>query len=128
MSIRVSIEVEGLGHGGAPIPAACRLGNVIASGGISALDPAAHKLPDDLEGQARMMFANVRRIVEAAGGNVEHIIKMTFWVRDRAARAVIDPHWLEMFPKPESRPARHTLVYQVPDPMLIQCEFLAVVE
>ena len=74
------------------------------------------------------MFANVRRIVEAAGGNVEHIIKMTFWVRDRAARTVIDPHWVEMFPKTESRPARHTLAYQLPDPMLIQCEFLAVVE
>lgn len=128
MSTRVSIEVEGLSHGGAPVPAACRLGNVIASGGISGLDPATHKLPDDLEAQTRTMFANVRRIVEAAGGNVEHIIKVTFWVRDRAARTVIDPHWVEMFPKTESRPARHTLAYQLPDPMLIQCEFLAVVE
>ena len=101
---------------------------MIASGGISGLDPATHKLPDDLEAQTRTMFANVRLIVEAGGGNVDQIIKMTFWVRDRAARAVIDPHWVEMFPKPESRPARHTLVYQLPDPMLIQCEFLAVVE
>ena len=101
---------------------------MIASGGISGLDPATHKLPDDLEAQTRTMFANVRPIVEAAGGKVDQIIKMTFWVRDRAARAVIDTHWLEMFPKPESRPARHTLAYQLPDPMLIQCEFLAVVE
>lgn len=92
------------------------------------MDPATHKLPDDLGAQTKAMFANVRRIVEAGGGKVEHIIKMTFWVRDRSARTVLDTHWIEMFPQAESRPARHTLAYQLPDPMLVQCEFMAVVE
>jgi hypothetical protein len=50
-------------------------------------------------------------------------------VRYRAARTVIDPRWLEMFfPDPESRPPSHALAYQLGDPMLIQCEFLAAVE
>jgi hypothetical protein len=41
---------------------------------------------DGLEAQTRGMFADVRRVVEAGGGKVEHIVKMTIWVCDRAAR------------------------------------------
>lgn len=125
---RISIEVEGLGHGATPIPSACRVGNMISSGGIAGIDPVTHQMPDDLAGQAAAMFANVRRIVEAAGGTTDGIMKMTIWVHDRSARAVIDPLWLKMFPDAKSRPARHTLAYQLPAPMLIQCDFLAVAE
>jgi len=128
MSKRRSIEVEGFSHGATPIPAASRIGNMIASGGIAGLDTATGKIPDGLEAQVTAMFANVRKVVEAGGGTVEDIIKMTLWVRDRAARAVIDPQWTKMFPDPHSRPARHTLVYQLPDPMLVQCDFLAILE
>lgn len=128
MSRRISIEVEGFGHGATPIPAASRIGNMIASGGIAGLDTATGKFSGDLEAQVAAMFANVRSIVKAGGGTPEDIIKMTIWVRDRAARAIIDPHWTRMFPDPHSRPARHTLVYQLPDPMLVQCEFIAVLE
>jgi 2-iminobutanoate/2-iminopropanoate deaminase len=128
MSKRRSIEVEGFGHGATPIPAASRIGNMIASGGIAGLDTATGKIPDGLEAQVAAMFANVRKIIEAAGASTDDILKMTIWVRDRAARAVIDPHWIKMFPDPHSRPARHTLVYQLPDPMLVQCDFFAMVE
>jgi 2-iminobutanoate/2-iminopropanoate deaminase len=128
MSKRRSIEVEGFSHGATPIPAASRIGNMIASGGIAGLDTATGKIPADLEGQVVAMFANVQKIVEAGGGTAEDILKMTIWVRDRAARAIIDPNWTKMFPDPHSRPARHVLVYQLPDPMLVQCEFLAMLE
>ncbi len=128
MSKRRSIEVEGFSHGATPIPSASRIGNMIASGGIAGLDTATGKISGDLEAQVLAMFANVRKIVEAGGGTTEDILKMTIWVRDRAARAIIDPNWTKMFPDPRSRPARHVLVYQLPDPMLVQCEFLAIVE
>jgi 2-iminobutanoate/2-iminopropanoate deaminase len=128
MSKRRSIEVEGFSHGATPIPAASRIGNTIASGGIAGLDLATGKIPSDLEAQVIAMFANVRRVIEAGGGSTDDIIKVTIWVRDRAARTIIDPHWVKMFPDPHSRPARHTLVYQLPDPMLVQCDFLAILE
>jgi 2-iminobutanoate/2-iminopropanoate deaminase len=128
MSKRRSIEVEGFSHGATPIPAASRIGNMIASGGIAGLDTLTGKIPADLEAQVIAMFANVRKVVEAGGGTTDDILKMTIWVRDRAARAIIDPNWIRMFPDPHSRPARHVLVYQLPDPMLVQCEFLAMVE
>jgi 2-iminobutanoate/2-iminopropanoate deaminase len=126
MSKRRSIEVEGFGHGDTPIPAASRIGNMIASGGIAGVDLVTGKIGGDLEVQVAAMFANVKRIVEAGGGTTEDILKMTLWVHDRAARSVIDPHWVKMFPDPKSRPARHTLVYKLPEPMLVQCDFLAI--
>ena len=128
MSKRRSIEVEGFSHGATPIPAASRIGNMIASGGIAGLDTTTGKIPDGLEAQVAAMFANVRKILAAGGATTDDILKMTIWVRDRAARAIIDTHWTKMFPDPKSRPARHTLVYQLPDPMLVQCDFLAIVE
>ena len=42
--------------------------------------------PADLDAQCRAMFANVRRVIEAAGGTPEDIVKMTVWIsRPRAA-------------------------------------------
>ncbi len=123
---RRSVEIEGVHHK-APIPAGSRIGNLVVSGGIMGIDPETGELADGLAAQAAVMFANVRRFVQAAGGSPENIIKMTLWVRDRADRAAIDPHWTAMFPDPQSRPARHTLVYQLPDRMLVQCEIMAVI-
>ena len=43
---RRSVEVPGLHHGGLPIPVACVVGNLLASSGISPLDPATGGIPD----------------------------------------------------------------------------------
>ncbi len=51
MSKRRSIEVEGFGHGDTPIPAASRIGNMIASGGIAGVDLVTGKIGGDLEVQ-----------------------------------------------------------------------------
>ena len=67
--------------------------------------------------------------IECAGGTTEDIIKITVWAKDRKTKAFVNKHWLEMFPDPHSRPARHTLVYnELPGNMLIQCDLTAVVE
>jgi enamine deaminase RidA (YjgF/YER057c/UK114 family) len=128
MGRRRSIEVEGLHHGGAPVPQASLVASLLCSSGIAGLDPATGTLPDTLEGQVAAIFANVERIVAAAGGTVQDVAKVTFFARDRAAsRAHIDREWCAMFPNEHSRPARHVLTYELPDPMLVQAEVLAFV-
>jgi len=128
MSKQVSIEVESLSHGSASIPAASRLGNVIASGGSSGWDPATHKLPEDLEAQTKAMSANVRRIVEAmrrqSRAHNQDDLLGAGPCRSNRPRYALDRD----VPPAGSRPAHHTLVYELPDPMLVQCEFPAVVE
>ena len=46
MAKRKSIEIEGFAHKN-PIPAACRLGNMLMTGIITGTDPATGKLADD---------------------------------------------------------------------------------
>jgi 2-iminobutanoate/2-iminopropanoate deaminase len=72
------------------------------------------------------MFANVGRVMAAAGGGLDDIVSMRVYVRDRSARDVLNHEWLSAFPDPASRPARHTLTTALPEPMLVQCEIVAV--
>ena len=101
---RRSVEVPGLHHGGLPVPQACVVGNLLASSGISPLDPATGAVPDSAEEQVELVFANVRRVLEAAGGRPEDVAKCTVFVRDKAIRPIIDKHWSAMFPDEASRP------------------------
>ena len=125
MTARRSIEVEGLHHGGAPIPMACRVGPLLISSSVLGQDPETGELPDDLAAQVALVFANVRRVLAAGGAGVEHVAKLTFSVRDRSARAAIDEQWLAMFPDPASRPARHTVPGDLPPAFHVQCEVIA---
>ncbi len=127
MDKRRSINVVGASHVN-PIPSASRRGPFVVSGAISGTDPATGKVPADLDEQCRLMFANVRRVMEAAGGTSDDILKMTVWITDRALRPILNKHWVEIFPDPHSRPARHTLTSgDFTPPMQIQCDVMAVI-
>ena len=127
MDQRRSIEVSGVKHLN-PIPAARRKGPFVVSGAISGADIATGKVPEDLDAQCAQMFANVRRLIEAAGGTPEDIVKMTVWISDRALRPTLNKYWVLMFPDPHSRPARHTVASgDFAPPMQIQCDLLAVI-
>lgn len=127
-SARRSINVEGFTHGAQPIPAASRVGGLVATGGIYGLDPATGSLPDDVEEQARLMFWQLERVMKAAGAGLEHIARMTIYVKVPEARAAVNTQWLIAFPDPASRPARHTLQNDhLPANMLVQCDALAMV-
>jgi enamine deaminase RidA (YjgF/YER057c/UK114 family) len=126
MNRRRSIDVPGLHHEH-PIPAACRIGHLLVSGGISGKNAETGKLPPAIDEQCGQMFANIRRIMEAAGGSANDIIKVTVWLRDKGNRTHVNKEWLAMFPDPQSRPARHTFASQdLPDGYLVQCEIMAV--
>lgn len=127
MSGRSSIEVDGLSHHGLPIPAGSRVGPLIATGGLRGVDRVTGEMPDDLAEQVRLMFDNVRAVIEAGGGGCDAIVKMTMWIAVPEARAAINVEWVKMFPDPAARPARHTLNYALPGGMLVQCDALAFV-
>lgn len=126
-SRRKSVTVEGLAHT-FPVPNACRIGNLIVSSAIHPVDPVTHDTPEDLPAQCALVFANMKAIVEAAGGSTLDIIKMTFFVRDRNNRGPLNDEWVRMFPDPDSRPARHSQLLHAEGPSLVQCDFLAVID
>lgn len=128
MSRRRSIEIPGLSHGNNPIPMACVVGNLLVSGGIMGQEPGNPNLPEDLEGQTKLLFANIQRVMEAAGGTTDDIVKVTILLKKGLSREPINQEWLVMFPDHASRPARHTVLYDPPGAMLVQCEIMAYLE
>jgi enamine deaminase RidA (YjgF/YER057c/UK114 family) len=124
--MRKSIEVEGYKHGN-PIPAASRIGNIVMTGVISAKDAKTGTMPATLADQCAAMFANVRAIIESAGGKPADILKMTVWLRDLSDRKALNEEWLKMFPDVVSRPARHALLHHGEGNSLIACDFTAVI-
>ena len=110
-----------------PIPNACRIGNIVMSSVIGGANPGTRELPPNLEQQVANVFGHIRHDVEAAGGTVDDIVKVTFWVKDPAKqRAALNEEWVKMFPNPESRPARHTQHLPPDSRALVQADFVAV--
>jgi 2-iminobutanoate/2-iminopropanoate deaminase len=110
-----------------PIPNASRVGNVVMSSVIGGTKPGTRELPASLEEQVANVFAYIKHDVEAAGGSVDDIIKITFWVKDPVSqRAALNTEWVKMFPDAESRPARHTLTLPADGRALVQADFTAV--
>ena len=110
MSKRRSIEIEGLSHKTA-IPAASRIGPLLVSSVITPFNPGTRDAPELIEEQYKNIFRHVGLMLEAAGGDWSHVAKMEFWT-PTADKGVLDPIWVEKFPDPASRPARHTHVGQ----------------
>jgi len=125
MAKRKSIEIEGFRHKN-PIPAACRLGNMLMTGIITGVDPKTGKLADTLEAQCANIFHHVRSIMAGAGGSTDDIIKMNVWMTDRSRRDVLNAEWVKMFPDAGSRPARHTSQAALEGGQLIVCDITAV--
>ena len=127
MAKRKSISYPGFKHQN-PIPNASRIGNILMSSVISGRDPETSTMPADLDGQVVNVFRQIRLCVEAAGGTVDDIIKVSFWVKDPATgRKALNGEWSKMFPDAESRPARHTLSLDANSPSHLTCDFVAVI-
>jgi 2-iminobutanoate/2-iminopropanoate deaminase len=69
----------------------------------------------------------MRALLAAGGAGLKHLVRMTVYIKDDSARAAVNQEWLRCFPDPHDRPARHTLVYDLPGGMLVQLEVIAVV-
>ncbi len=124
--MRKSIYIDGFSHGNNPVPAASIIQNTLMTGAIFGTVRETGKVPELVEDQCRLMFENVGRILDAAGGTFEDILKMTFYIRPGLSRDLINTHWAARFPDPASRPARHVIVSDtLPASMSLQCDLVA---
>ena len=124
--MRRSIYINEFAHK-SPIPNASRIGNIVVSGLIRGIDPVTEMFPPTVEQQCVFMFAHMRRTIEAGGARVEDIIKVTFWMKELQRKPVND-EWVKMFPDPASRPARQIVEVPMETGVLVQCDFMAVIE
>jgi enamine deaminase RidA (YjgF/YER057c/UK114 family) len=125
MAKRTVIDIPGLAHG-VPIPNGAKIGNIVFSSAISGKNTETGKLPQDSDEQAEVLFRNVQKFMELAGGSPENIGKMTVFLRDEKYRDSINKAWLKMFPDPHNRPARHAVKADLRGEVLFQVEIVAV--
>ena len=121
---RQSIEIPTFAHV-TGIPVASRLGPLLASSIIPPFHPNTREVPDTPEGQIANVFDRVGAILDEAGASWGQIVMMTFCVADLSYRSLLQQPWLERFPDPASRPARHTMLSDPGAPMLVTANFLA---
>jgi len=120
-----SIIIDKIGHS-APIPLACRVGPLLATSGVMGRDADTGEMPADAQGQAANCFRNLTLILARAGMDLGDVIRFTFYVKHEEHRAAINPVWLEHYPDPMHRPARHVQVMDLRGAVLVQLEVLAV--
>jgi|TARA_A100001391_G_scaffold205403_1_gene205777 2-iminobutanoate/2-iminopropanoate deaminase len=126
MQHRITIPSEGSAHKN-PIPAGCRIGNVFMSGLVVGRIPETGEFAEALEDQCALVFENVRKLVETAGGTIDDIIKINLWLRDGTQRGPINKEWQSMFPNEDNRPARQSMQAELTAGALIQADFVAVI-
>lgn len=122
---RTSVEAVGCEHA-TPIPAASRVGPLLASSVIVPFNVGTRAVPDDVGEQVGNVFQRMGLILASAGATWEEVARITFFTSGPGMRDEIDAVWVEHFPAPASRPARSTRIATLPSGMVIQCEFLAV--
>lgn len=125
MPRRQAIYTDAFSHSN-PIPAACRLGDIVMTGIINGLDPEHPDAPGTLAEQCRLMFLRVGEIMRAAGGSTDDIVKMNIQMANIADRQIVNAEWVRMFPDPATRPVRQTLHAILDRGKLIQCDVMAI--
>jgi reactive intermediate/imine deaminase len=91
-----------------PYSQAVRHGDLVFLSGQVGLDPASGKLvTGGIEEQARQVFRNLRAVCQAAGGDLDGIVKLTIYLVDLGNFSLVNAVMAENFAEPY--PARATI-------------------
>jgi reactive intermediate/imine deaminase len=91
-----------------PYSQAVRFGDTVYVSGQIPLDPSSGELVrDDIEAEVRRVFENLKAIAAAAGGSLDHVVKLTIFLTDMTQFAKVNEIMQQYFREPY--PARVTV-------------------
>jgi 2-iminobutanoate/2-iminopropanoate deaminase len=122
---RTSVNPPGLAHP-APIPVGARVKGMVFSSALFGIDLQTGQIPPDASAQVSNLFKNMVVFLEHADCTLDDVGHVTVFLADETTRPLLNKEWVELFPDPDSRPARHVIVQNLPDPLHIQLELIAV--
>jgi 2-iminobutanoate/2-iminopropanoate deaminase len=104
LPIREEFRVQGLAEPLSHYTDAVRHGDVLYVSGVAPLDEKSQLVGgEDVAAQARQIFLNMKRVLDAAGTGFDKVLKVTVYLTDVADRTKINPIRQEFFG--EARPA-----------------------
>ena len=100
---RVIVNTQGAPSAIGTYSQAVKVGNTVYLSGQIGLDPATMELVDGgIEAQIIRVFDNLRAVAEAAGGNMNDIVKLNVYLDDLSCFAIINEimgtYFTEPFP------------------------------
>jgi reactive intermediate/imine deaminase len=85
-----------------------KTGNVVYFSGQIPLDPVTMNLvTGDIAAQAQQVFTNLQEVARAAGGTLDHIVKLSIFLTDLTHFPIVNEVMTEFFNEPY--PARSTV-------------------
>jgi 2-iminobutanoate/2-iminopropanoate deaminase len=116
------IRTPGAAAPGAHYSQGIRSGDLVFTAGCVGVDPATGAVAEGgFEAQVHRAICNVRATLQAAGSDLEHVVKTLCFVTRREDFAALDPVYRAYFPT--DPPARSTVVCD-----LVREEFLFEIE
>jgi reactive intermediate/imine deaminase len=110
-----------------PYSQAVRCGSSVYLAGQIGLDPASMELVSGFEAQTRRVFENLKAVAQAAGGNLNDIVKLTIYLLDLREFGRVNDIMASYFTAPY--PARATLgVASLPRGALVEVDAIMYLE
>ena len=108
-----------------PYSQAIETNDLIFTSGQIAIDPQTNALIEgDVVAQAKRVFENLKAVLEAAGSDLEHVVKTTIFLKDMNDFARVNEIYAEYFGK--AAPARSTVqVARLPKDVAIEVDCTA---
>lgn len=111
-----------------PYSQAVRVGDTLYLSGQIPLDPETMELVrGDIEAQARRVFDNLRAVLQAAGGDLDNVVKLQIYLTDLGEFAAVNGIMEQYFSEPY--PARAAIgVRALPKGAQIEMDGVAVLD
>lgn len=123
---KIKICTEKAGKPGGWYSQAVRVGDIIYTAGITAVDPETQMLvsPNEITGQTKQVLTNIKAILEAAGSDLNHVVKTLVFISDINDFQKFNEVYKEFFPI--DPPARSTIqIGKFKDDTVIEIEAIA---
>lgn len=107
-----------------PFSPATRVGDLIFVSGQASVDETGAIVADTFEGEMRRSIDNLRKVLEAAGSDLGHIVQTRNYVRLDSDVPAFNRIYAESFSDPF--PARTTITNCLPETLRFEIECIAV--
>lgn len=107
-----------------PFSPAVRIGDLIFVSGQASVDATGKIVSDTFEGEFRRSVENLRKILQTAGSDLEHVVQTRNYVRDDSDLPLFNQLYREYFKAPF--PARTTITNCLPPTLKFEIECVAV--
>lgn len=107
-----------------PYSQAVQAGNLLFVSGQLPINPETGEMPSDIKAQTRQSIANLKAILEEAGGSLDNVVKSTVLLADMSLFGPMNEVYAEEFRK--VFPARCAFaVKELPKQALVEIEVIA---